>query len=529
MEDTPRSGSARTRVVAILLALPLACGRTGLDVFPPDSAAEAAVEDASSGEGEVGVAPPDARADGGGVDAADANALCEAARPSGPGGLALWLDNFAPDELSEPVSVALTPEGNTLVVGTFSGSLPLIDESALEYAPDASALTAARSSIFVVAMDPAGTILWGRVFGEQATATGVAVDPAGDIVLTGTFTGPLDFSGPGEVEAGSGSGLSIAGAWAAFVAKLDRSANPLWAVELLNHQESVLFSVPRVAVDSTGTVAVAGGFTGTMGLGTRTLESAGFEDVFVTRLDGDGHFLWSDAFGTPEYDIVADVTVDGAGNTVLAGESTGPISFGAADEPVDAGGRYRVYVAELDGSGSLRFARHFVGGDISGYAGAVATDGEGDVLVTDSTPAVSLRKLDPRGHDVWRRVLSGIAWNLGVRADARGGVFVAGDFRGPGGFAAPGETPPQTFGPDFAEIVAAFDADGGILWGQELVRNDGSSVPVTTASLAVAPCDAALAFALVYGGELVVPVAGGSKTERSWAVYKSVIVGRISP
>src|ERR1051326_8671813 len=61
-----------------------------------------------------------------------------------------------------------------------------------------------------------------------------------------------------------------------------------------------------IATDAAGNIYSCGFFLGTVdfdpGPGTFTLNSAGMEDVFVTKWDPSGNFQWARSFGGTSYD-----------------------------------------------------------------------------------------------------------------------------------------------------------------------------------------------------------------------------------
>lgn len=86
--------------------------------------------------------------------------------------------------------VATDSSGNMIVAGTFSGSITL--------GGGAAALTSAGASdVFVVKLSPTGAVLWSVRLGGTGTETAasVAVDGAGNVLVTGRMDGPVDFGG----------------------------------------------------------------------------------------------------------------------------------------------------------------------------------------------------------------------------------------------------------------------------------------------------------------------------------------------
>ncbi|WP_437334844.1 hypothetical protein [Sorangium sp. So ce394] len=74
-----------------------------------------------------------------------------------------------------------------------------------------------------------------------------------------------------------------------------------------------------IASDAYGNYYVTGSFEGTVDFGTGPLTSAGQSDIFFLKLDAAGSVLWSQRFGTQDYDDEVVLTVDEDGNVFLAG------------------------------------------------------------------------------------------------------------------------------------------------------------------------------------------------------------------
>ena len=86
-----------------------------------------------------------------------------------------------------------------------------------------------------------------------------------------------------------------------------------------------------VAVDSGGNVYTVGFFQGTVdfdpGPDTFNLTSAGGLDVFVSKLDSAGNFVWARSMGGAGTDVAHDVAVDSDGNVYTVGNFRGPADF----------------------------------------------------------------------------------------------------------------------------------------------------------------------------------------------------------
>ena len=73
-----------------------------------------------------------------------------------------------------------------------------------------------------------------------------------------------------------------------------------------------------ISVDNSGNVYTSGAFSGTgdfdPGSGVANLTSAGFQDIFISKLDASGNFVWAKQMGGAEFDFGLSVEVDAAGN-----------------------------------------------------------------------------------------------------------------------------------------------------------------------------------------------------------------------
>ncbi|MGV3661367.1 MAG: malectin domain-containing carbohydrate-binding protein [Prosthecobacter sp.] len=187
--------------------------------------------------------------------------------------------------------------GNTYVVGSFNsvdmklqifGDAGTNDGAVAEKSNQTKTLrTAGGEDIFIVKYDAQGNLLWARSAGGAGNdyGTGVVVDAAGNVYLTGSFSGTADIGGTSlsttltTVDAGQGrvtsSGLAIQSE--IFVAMLDTNGIWRWARRMDYKLKNVSttstyvpykrydFGADNQAVASGYERAGEGGFNGTFG------------------------------------------------------------------------------------------------------------------------------------------------------------------------------------------------------------------------------------------------------------------------
>jgi hypothetical protein len=326
-------------------------------------------------------------------------------------------------------AIAVGPDGSLLVAGGLSAGArfegtPLPNEGGYDG--------------FVAKLSgDDGHPLWVRSFGGagDALCRSVAVDGAGNVFVTGFFTG--------EVNLGLGLARS-AGANDTFLVKLSgEEGTTQWAHALGGKGGDIGRSV---AVDAQGTVLLTGHFSadtepteGAVDFGTGPVLSAGDSDAFLAAFSGDGRPLWARALGGPAYDMAKAVVPAPDGSLYL----TGLFQRGVARTPGQsrfAAGGFEGFVGRTSSRGEERW-RHRYPTMISGHAIAL-TAGGGLALVGHFASALTLREgntlqaagpsdavaaiFDAEGHvhQAWR--LGGPGADYGYAVAAVPGGVVAG-------------------------------------------------------------------------------------------------------
>jgi hypothetical protein len=149
-----------------------------------------------------------------------------------------------------------------------------------------------------------------------------------------------------------------------------------------------------MAVDSAGNVYTTGFFEGTVdfdpGAGVFNLTSAGGYDIFVSKLDSTGNFVWAKCMGGTNGDYGTGIAVDSAGNVYTTGDFTGTADFdpGAVVFNLTSAGGYDIFVSKLDSTGNALWAKR-MGGTGDDYGTGIAVDSAGNVhMMTTRLPAL---------------------------------------------------------------------------------------------------------------------------------------------
>ncbi len=165
-------------------------------------------------------------------------------------------------------AIAVDPADHVLVYSAFSGTVTT---------PDGELLSTGAVDLLLARLKPDGTLLWVRQYPSDTTvsATCVAADGSGNVILSGTLAGTLDLGG---------TLLSAGGVHDAFIAKLDSSGAVLWARTFGDSEDKSETHGAGCAAAPTGEALLTGKMRGTVNFTSNVLTAAGDFDLFVVKL-----------------------------------------------------------------------------------------------------------------------------------------------------------------------------------------------------------------------------------------------------
>jgi hypothetical protein len=328
-------------------------------------------------------------------------------------------------------SIAADGSGNVLLLGDLSGSANF----------GGGLLTSVDGiDVFLAKLAPDGTHLWSKRFGNEGDQYGasVAMDPQGNVVLTGRNEGSVSFGGDVLTNPTSGA----LGGGAVFVAKLDPSGEHLWSKQLGDGSDQY---GDAVTTDGQGNIFVLAEGGGAMDFGGGPLIGAGGLDVFLAKLDPTGKHLWSKRFGDAMIQYGAGIAVDAQGNVFMLASSSGGIDFGGG--LLASKGALDVFVAKLDPAGNHIWSKRFGdGGNQMGRGIAVSQGSEvlvtgyfegqlsfgGGMLGSVGSNDIFLTKLGNDGNHIWSARFGAMGDDRaeGIAADGAGDTLLTGSFSG---------------------------------------------------------------------------------------------------
>lgn len=331
-------------------------------------------------------------------------------------GTVLWTRGWVTAEGAYPESVAVTPDGQVLVAGTYTG--------AVDFGTGALPVAHVGPHLFIAKFSASGQPMWSRGFAvHHGTGAGtlidvtLAADAQGGLVLTGSFHGTLDLGG-GTLSSGPDTQAGLERELGMFLARFGADGAHRWS-KAVAHGDGAptegtalaaasgdavfvggrvgagadlgdgtpvsrdgLFLARYSAVDgavvwkrvlagatgeisglavSGGQVAFAGQFSGAFTFGDQRYAQVGYadasqatDDVFVGAVALDGAARWLRHLGSPGLERMVGLDVGLNGDVVIQGVNTWPLDF--AGRHLGAHGRF---VAAFSSTGQSRWARSF--------------------------------------------------------------------------------------------------------------------------------------------------------------------------
>jgi hypothetical protein len=404
----------------------------------------------------------------------------------------------AQGSIADVSSIAIDLAGNVYTAGYYQGTV--------DFDPGTAAynITNGAGGIFVSKLNSLGVFVWaksmGGAQGSSAKACSIAIDVSGNVYTTGYFIATVDFD-PGTAVFNI---ISPTSNMDIFISKLDFSGAFVWAKSMGSTNPDAGRSI---AVDAMGNVYTTGYFTGTVdfdpGAGVYNLTSPGNTDIYISKLNASGAFVWAKRMGggagSDLHDYGYDIALDNSGNIYTTGSFAGTVDFNSGGPPnnLTTTSYSAVFICKHDASGALSWVKKIEGAVVNDYSSgvSVAVDAAGNIYSTgsfsgtiDADPGTSLlnltsqgdhdvfiSKLDASGVFVWGKSIGSASYDAGnsVAVDTAGNVYVAGAFIGSCDFDP---------GVGVSNLMSAGDVDGFVVKLCEM------ATPTITASGSTSIC-----------------------------------------
>lgn len=341
-----------------------------------------------------------------------------------------WVTPALGPSFDDVWSMGIAPNGDLHILGTFSDSLNFSGQEVRAFG---------NTDIFNARYNSKGQILTSNGNGgfDFDDGKAIVVDNKGNYYITGSFVTEAIVAGE-TIETIDPASTDM------FVAKIDKLGSLVW-VRVFG-SPSYDEGAPFVAVDSLGSVYVAGGVGGTGQFGEKRYTSVGKLDAFVAKLSANGEFVWVQGSGSSDNDQCLAISVSPNGDRIYAtGTFIGLVNFGGVASIESFVNKADFFVRGFTANGSTLWVKRI------GYSGTdryinSTTASDGKLLLTGAMSEVTTfdtRTLTANGSNasdffVVRMAKDGnieLLKNYGgtfedvglsIAADAKGNLFIGG-------------------------------------------------------------------------------------------------------
>lgn len=235
---------------------------------------------------------------------------------------------------NEATSISSSPDGSVYVTGLFQGAVDM-DPGVAEYTLIAiDSAIAGYGSSFLWKLTSEGTLAWakklpasGSGFYKSCYAEACITDSNGNLLVTGTYGGDVEFGVPGEMPL-SDEHYPF---HEPFIAKYDPSGKVLWAKNFYAPWDGTDCDAWAISLDSKDNIYVTGSFSKTLDFDPSFdafyLGSRGARDIFVAGLSSNGDFIGAESFGSPNADVGYAIAVGADDSILITGQFIGRTDF----------------------------------------------------------------------------------------------------------------------------------------------------------------------------------------------------------
>ena len=361
-----------------------------------------------------------------------------------PQGNFVWAVSFGGADYDNAHDLAIGANGDVYLTGFFNGNV--------DFDPGKDILNLASSGdydVFVTKLNSEGQLIWAKSMGSTKTDYGytLAVDNHDNIYVSGHFKSKIDIDPGSEsywLEAEASSDI--------FICKLDKDGEFLWANSMGGNGTDKAFSL---ALDREGNVYTTGQFKEKIIFNSdnhsEILTSTGDNDVYITKLDTEGNFVWAKGIGGKGDDQGYSVEIDATGNIYVNGKFSGVSDFDPGENKYEltSNGATDLFLLKLNPQGDFLFAKS-IGGTELDYACSLAFDQDMNIYQTgvfagtvdfDPGPGVEnltsngswdifISKLDSQGNFLWAKKIGGTHYDngYGLYINDQGNLYATGYF-----------------------------------------------------------------------------------------------------
>ncbi len=291
-----------------------------------------------------------------------------------PTGALVWVYSIGGTDSDTPFDIKLGSSNGVYVAGTVSAGAVC---SGLQVRNNGG------HDILLLRLNAAGTCDWALGIGGSGEdqAQSMLVEPSGDVVVTGSFSGTVDF------DPGADAALLVSrGGRDGFVARYGADGTFKSVVQFGGVEDDAGNAIARTIE---GDLVVGGEFRGVATFGSALapvlLTSAGDVDFFITRLSPQLGTQWAVRGGGTGADVVGlnSLRIDDLGRIWVAGSFSGvaDLDGSALAVLVTSLGSSDIFLARYDGTGAWAGIARSIGGSGGESVDNLVIDASGNLYL----------------------------------------------------------------------------------------------------------------------------------------------------
>lgn len=301
---------------------------------------------------------------------------------------------------SKGLTITVDSSGNLITTGIFAGTVDFDQDTGVFEMTSYN-----DADIYIMKQDADGKFLWVKQIknNDEKYSTAIKVDNNQNIYVTGYYEDDI------VIDPASG-GLTLDGnsRFRSFILKLDSAGNTIWAEKLSSTYD---FIINSLCLDDSANIFITGSFDGNSDMdpdpaSTNILSSSVGEDMFVSKLDSSGSFVWAKNIGS-SYDASGNsIDLSLNGNIYITGSYWDTTDFdpGPGVHNLPYYGGTDIFILKMDGQGNFVWARG-IGGQNTDIGTSIAVDNNENVIVTGTFKYTV--DFDPDTTDTYELVSNG--------------------------------------------------------------------------------------------------------------------------
>ncbi len=293
-----------------------------------------------------------------------------------PTGNFIWVKQLGGISIDYAYGIAMDTAANILICGEFRNTVDFDPGTAVS-----NASSQGVADIFILKLNANGEFIWVKTMGGSGLDQGraIALDKNQNPCITGRFSNTVDFDPNSGI-----FNLTTNGFFEAFVLKLDTAGNFKWVAGFEGTSENDSYSI---ALDSEQSIYTTGTFSqqcdfdpGASSYNLFTTANLSDHDLFVSKLDSNGNFVWAISMGDSGSAVGYSLAIDDVNNVVVTGIYDGLIDLnpGADTLYANAPGSPDGFVLKLSNYGEYLWAGN-IGLNNYSYSQSIAC-GKGDAI-----------------------------------------------------------------------------------------------------------------------------------------------------